>query len=100
MRLFGYALQVEALKATGVKRQKVRRESIAHDGFQALRYKEEEGDVLITKLDRLGKGYGRHDEEKDRLTDPKVFVIGQYGLGAIDITKQMKMGREKDGNDV
>ena len=71
MRIFGYArvstgqqsldLQVKALKAAGVKPHRLFTDkesggNIDRDGLKALRYKVEEGDVLlITKLDRLDR---------------------------------------------
>ena len=71
MRLFGYArvsthrqsldLQVNALKAAGVTRNRLFTDKVSgshtdRNGLQLLRVKVEEGDViLIKKLDRLGR---------------------------------------------
>ena len=71
MRLFGYArvstsqqsldLQVKSLKAEGVKTNRIFADKMSgshvnREGLQMLRYKVEEGDViLVKKLDRLGR---------------------------------------------
>jgi len=71
MRLFGYArvstsqqsldIQVKALKAEGVKANRIFTDKISgshvsREGLQILRFKVEEGDViLVKKLDRLGR---------------------------------------------
>ncbi|OMH27555.1 recombinase family protein [Motiliproteus sp. MSK22-1] len=71
MRLFGYArvstsqqsldVQMNALKAEGVRANRIFTDKISgshvnREGLQMLRYKVEEGDViLVKKLDRLGR---------------------------------------------
>lgn len=71
MRLFGYArvstsqqslsIQVKTLKEAGVKTSRIFTDKVSgshvdRDGLHLLRFKVEEGDViLVTKLDRLGR---------------------------------------------